>query len=117
MDKFARLIKEFDRELRDLKTTARRGLGAMQFYQKTEPVQKTGTSINIDIYIVLASTSDLPAFLTVYTPLAAQVIETVDGVLGYTVNQAAASGSSTTWSGSVIVTSSARINRIEVTVS
>lgn len=117
MDRFARLIKEFDRELRDLKTTSRRGLGAIQFYQKTEAVTKTGTTFNLNVEIYLESTLDLPAYLTIFTPIGGKVINTISGVLHYSVAQAAGSSSSTTWSGSVIVTSSAHIDRIEVTVS
>lgn len=117
IDRFERLIREYKRELLDLKTTCKRGLGAIQFYEKSEAVQKTGTSFNIDVDIYLANTRDVPAFLVIYTPIAAQVIETYEGVLGYTVNQAAASATTKTWSGSVIVISSARINRIEVSTS
>lgn len=116
-NKFERLMRAIERELVDLKTTCRRGLGSIRFYQKTKPVQKTGTDITIQGTITIASGEPLPAFLTVATPLGMQVISTADGQNTYTTYQMQATSSSTTWSGSYIVTSSSLIDSVEVTVS
>lgn len=118
MDSFERLFKDIERELVDLKTTAKRGLGSIAFYQKTKPAQKMGaTSITIKSVVTIASGEPLPAFLTIFTPLGFRNITTVAGTTSYTVNQSRATSSPVDYNGSVIATSSAEIASLSVEVS
>lgn len=117
MDRFERLFKEIERELVDLKTTAKRGLGSIRFYQKTQSVQKSqATSITINATITIASGEPLPAFLTVFTPLGFMNITTVSGTTTYTTHQSKTTTGAIDYNGSVIATSSADIANLSVEV-
>lgn len=117
MDKFERLFKEIERELVDLKTTAKRGLGSIRFYQKSENVSKQSTtSIRITTTIRIASGEPLPAFLTIFTPLGFRNITTQAGQLTYSTSQLRSTSEEVSYSGSVIATSSAEIENLTVEV-
>jgi len=118
MDRFERLFKEIEREITDLRTISRRGLGSIQFYSASQSVTKAAsTSITIKTTIKIASGEPLPAFLTIATPIGYAEVPTYSGTYTYIVNLIRATSSAETLNGSVIVTSSARIASMTAEVS
>lgn len=118
MDRFERLFKEIERELTDLKTTSRRGLGAIKFYTATQTVTKpASTSITLKITTKLDTSEPLPSFLTIATPIGYAEVPTYTGTYTYIVNLIKATSTAEALNGSVIVTSSARITSMTAEVS
>lgn len=117
MDRFERLFKEIERELTDLRTISRRGLGSVQFYTATQSVSAApDTNFQIKVTTKIQSGEPLPAFLTIATPIGYAEVPTYAGTYTYIVNLIRATSTAQSLSGSVIVTSSARIQSMTAEV-
>lgn len=111
-------ITHIEEEIRDLKTTAPRGLGTIRFFREiSAPIEKLNTySIDINVTITIANDEPLPAFLTINTPLGNVPVPTTAGQYTYTYPFGRMSGTAFDVRGVVIATCSAKIANMAVEV-
>jgi hypothetical protein len=115
---FEKEITHIEEELRDLKTTARRGLGSIRFFQKSQTYQSSATtSFALDITVTIADGEPLPAFLTIITPLGNEPVQTYTSQRTYTLRYAFGTSTPVTYAGAVIATCSSKIESLTVEVT
>lgn len=111
-------ITHIEEEIRDLKTTAPRGLGTIRFFQKSQTYQSSATtSFAIDITVTIADDEPLPAFLTIITPLGNEPVQTYTSQRIYTLRYAFGTSTPVTYSGAVIATCSSKIENLTVEIT